>query len=54
MTSFKNRVTKIVEAKIAAKLNGKFGLMIDAWDAKAFSIVGVYANNYMADKPEDR
>jgi hypothetical protein len=49
-----NRVTKIVEAKIAKKLrSSKFGLMIDGWDAKAFSIVGIYANIYSNPNPNE-
>ena len=53
-TKYMNRVTKIVEEKISKKLGSKFGVMIDGWDAKAFSIVGIYANNYLAADPEDR
>lgn len=51
---YMNRVTKIVEQKIAKLLGTKFGIMVDGWDAKAFSVVGIYANNYTSAKIDDR
>jgi hypothetical protein len=33
--------------------SSKFGLMIDGWDAKAFSIVGIYANIYSNPNPNE-
>ena len=51
---YMNRVTKIVEQKIAKILGPKFGIMVDGWDAKAFSVVGIYANNYLSTKIDDQ
>ena len=50
---YMNRLTKIVEAKIAKKLGSKFGLIIDGWDAKAFSVTGIYANLYSNSDPNE-
>ena len=49
-----NRVTKIVEQKIAKILDSKFGVMVEGWDAKAFTVVGIYANNYLSSNLDDQ
>lgn len=51
---YMNRLTVLVEQKISKILGPKFGVMIDGWDAKAFSVTGIFANNYSSTDTDDR